>query len=179
MKEYSLSDIRDKSATVIIAYTIRAMNNCGFSKMQVDHYIKMIKDLSYNELVDLSNSILSTCNDYINDLYNDTNEWYNMKRTLEQRVARLERLIKNESKDSLYAAIDEFLDEQNCDEYGLMSIANYDDKEYFDDLRKYLIRHGFSTEYISKEWDDIEQTMMMAADNRILTGNYDKGYIEW
>lgn len=69
MKEYSLSDTSD-SATAIIAYTIRAMNNCGFSKMQVDRYIKMIKNLSYNELVDLSNSILSSCNDYIRDLYN-------------------------------------------------------------------------------------------------------------
>lgn len=48
--------------------------------MQVDHYIKMIKNLSYNELVDLSNSILSTCNDYINDLYNDTNKWFTRNR---------------------------------------------------------------------------------------------------
>ena len=93
MKEYNLSDTSD-SATAIIAYTIRAMNNCGFSKMQVDSYIKMIKNLSYNELVDLSNSILSSCNDYIKDLYNDVNEGNNIKRTLEQRVARLERMIR-------------------------------------------------------------------------------------
>lgn len=94
MKEYSLSDTSD-SATAIIAYTIRAMNNCGFSKMQVDRYIKMIKSLSYNELLDLSNSILSSCNDYIKDLYEEN---VKMDKKLEARIARLEKMarIKNE-----------------------------------------------------------------------------------
>lgn len=99
MKEYSLSDVSD-SATAIIAYTIRAMNNCGFSKMQIDRYIKMIKSLSYNELVDLSNSILSSCNDYIKDLYNDANDEDDMDKKLEARITRLEKLVsKNEDFD--------------------------------------------------------------------------------
>jgi predicted ArsR family transcriptional regulator len=95
MKEYSLSDTSD-SVTAIIAYTIRAMNNCGFSKMQIDRYIKMIKSLNYNQLVDLSNSILSSCNDYIKDLYNYDN--MNRKK-LEARIAKLEKALKNEGYD--------------------------------------------------------------------------------
>lgn len=95
MKEYNLSDTSD-SATAIIAYTIRAMNNCGFSKMQVDRYIKMIKSLSYSQLVDLSNSILSSCNDYIKDLYNDDNMSRNK---LEARITKLEKLLMNEGYD--------------------------------------------------------------------------------
>lgn len=113
MKEYNLSDTSD-SATAIIAYTIRAMNNCGFSKMQVDRYIKMIKSLSYNELVNLSNSILSSCNDYIKNLYNDLDEENNMNKKLEARVARLEKLKslleskvdESTAENDLYSAID-------------------------------------------------------------------------
>lgn len=112
MKEYSLSDLRDRSATAVIAYTIRAMNNCGFSKMQVDRYIKMSKDLSYNELVDLSNSILSTCNNYIKDLYNDTNEGYNMKRTLEQRVTRLEKRLNEKLLERRIAKLESALSDE-------------------------------------------------------------------
>ena len=116
MKEYSLSDTSD-SVTAIIAYTIKAMNNCGFSKTQVDRYIKMVKSLSYNELVDLSNSIIGSCNDYIEDLYNDTNE---ENKKLEERIACLEKLVNNKNE----AKSKEQRDLENFTKSILQNVAN-------------------------------------------------------
>lgn len=112
-----------------------------------------------------------------------------MKRTLEQRISRLEKLIyrnmKNENASvlkSISSAIGEWFNERayEFDEYDLIAIMEYEDEETYDDIKKYLIEDaGFDKDFIQSNWRTIEGYINGWANDQHIHGKYNKHYIEW